>query len=118
MTEFAAIALLALALGDSLPYRPLLDADSDKMAWTVEQYMDSTVVHWRFAGEVVPVIESPGEGEVLVLIVPLAGEDQSTGVGTLPPASDADSGILDPRQGWCGRLFSIDLKRLLGAEEE
>lgn len=104
MPDFLPIALLALALGDSLPYRPLLDADSDRMAWTVEQYMDSTVVHWRYAGEVVPVIESPGEGEVLVLIVPLAGEGTSTGVEPVEPAPLPGQ----PGSGACGPLFSID----------
>ena len=101
------LALLACALGDSLPYRPLLDADSDKVAWTVAEYMDSTVLRWRYAGEVVAVVESPGEGEVLVLVVPLAGEGQGTGVEALPP-------VITPEErpsredGWCGRLFSID----------
>jgi len=108
MTDFAAIALLALAPADSLPYRPLLDADSDRMAWTVAQYMDSTVLRWRYAGEVVPVIESPGDGEVLVLIVPLTGEGTSTGVETLPPASVPTNIGRTERSGWCGRLFTID----------
>lgn len=103
MPDFAAIALLACAVGDSLPahVRPLLDADSDRVAYTVAQYMDSTVTRWRYAGEVEAVIETPAEGEVLVLIVPLAGEGTSTDVETSPPPKPD---VI--RHEGCGKILS------------
>lgn len=104
MPDFAAIALLACAVGDSLPahVRPLLDADSDRVAYTVAQYMDSTVTRWRYAGEVEAVVEDPAAGQVLVLIVPLAGEGQSAGVEAIEPAPP----MPERHDGRCGRIFS------------
>lgn len=107
------LALLALALTDSLP-SPLYSVDGPQVAYTVAQYADTTVTAWRLGPGVVveAVIESPGEGEVLVLLVPRAGEDQSTGVNELPPASSATGEAGRPAtpssSGLCGRLFSIE----------
>ena len=110
------LALLACSLGDSLPYRPLLDADSGRLAYTVAQYMDTAVVRWRYAGEVVAAIEDPSAGQVLVLIVPLAGEGQGTGVDELPVADEYPVIAPGSSDGWCGRLFSWTWP--FGAREE
>lgn len=104
------LALLALAAGDSLP-TPLYAVDGPQVAYTVEQYMDSTVTAWR-AGpgvEVEPIVEDIPDGMVAVLIVPRAGEDQSTGVESLPSVAD-EYPVIAPgsSDGWCGRLFTID----------
>lgn len=103
MTEFLPVALLALSVGDSLPpaLRPLHAVDDACLAWTVAQATDSTHT-WRLGPGVTveAVIESPGEGEVLVLFVPRDGEG-STGVDPLPPAQEPDT----PGTG-CGRILS------------
>ena len=39
------LALLALAPGDSLP-APAYEVDGPRMAYTVPEYMDTTVVAW------------------------------------------------------------------------
>lgn len=102
MSEFAAIALLALSPGDSLP-AALYSVDDGRVAYTVAEYMDTTVTAWRLGPGVAveAVIEDLGPGEVLVLLVPRAGEDQSTGVAELPPSPEPDT----PGTG-CGRIFS------------
>jgi hypothetical protein len=103
------IALLALALTDSLPV-PLIAVDGPQVAYTVAQYMDTTVSAWRILGDWQPegIVETPGEGEVLVLFIPRAGEDQSTGVEALPPVSAEPPVTVPLRDGWCGRIFSIE----------
>jgi hypothetical protein len=102
------LALLACALVDSLPYLPLLEVDGPRVAYTVAEYMDTTVLAWRYAGEVVEVVEDPSAGQVLVLVVPLAGEGQGTGVETLPPNGPVEGASGPVTRGACGRLFSID----------
>lgn len=108
--DFLPIAMLALAPGDSLPV-PLIAVDGPKVAYTVAQYMDTTVTAWRILGDWQPgaIIETPGEGEVLVLFIPPAGEDQSTGVAELPPVTPTvDREERPSTAGLCGRLFSIE----------
>ena len=79
-------------LGDSLP-TPLYAVDGPQVAYTVEQYMDSTVTAWRAGAgvEVEPIVEDIPDGMVAVLIVPRAGEDQSTGVESLPSGQSSRS---------------------------
>ena len=105
MPDFLAVALLALALADSLP-SPLYAVDGPQVAYTVAAYMDTTVSAWRLGPGVTveAVIETPGEGEVPVLFVPRAGEDTSTAVEVLPPMPLPG----DPESGACGKILSIE----------
>lgn len=99
-----AVTLLALAPGDSLPV-PLIEVDGPRVAYTVAQYADTTVLAWRvldpeWVGS--GVIEMPGEGEVLVLLIPRGGEGQSTGVDPIEPAPLPGQ----PGSGACGRFIT------------
>lgn len=96
MTEpFMMLALLALAPGDSLP-TPAYEVDGPRVAYTVEEYMDTTAVAWAAYG-LEPVVETP-EGEQVLVLLWLPGQD--TGVAELPPLPD------EPGSGACGAIFS------------
>ena len=105
MPDWLPIALIALAPADSLP-SPLYSVDGPQVAYTVAQYADTTVLAWRLGpGVVVEArIDTPSQGEVLVLLVPRAGEDTSTAVEVLPPMPLPG----DPESGACGKILSIE----------
>ena len=92
---FMMLALLALAPGDSLP-APAYEVDGPRMAYTVPEYMDTTVVAWATYG-LEPVVETP-EGEQVLVLLWLPGQD--TGVAELPPLPG------QPGSGACGEIFS------------
>lgn len=97
------LALLALAPGDSLP-APAYEVDGPRMAYTVPEYMDTTVVAWATYG-LEPVVETP-EGEQVLVLLWLPGQD--TGVEALPPLpGDAQAALPgQPGSGACGAIFS------------
>lgn len=113
MPPFVPVALLALALSDSIPtpYAPLLSIDDGAVAWTVEQAYQDTTRTWRTAAtiEEPAPIETPGQDQVLLVVISLVGEGTSTGIDTLPVPPTTLPVVSD---GVCGRIFSIDWKQL------
>ena len=93
MTDSMALALLALAMGDSLPV-PAYPVDGGPAVWTVAAVMADSVAYAAHGLEA--VIQTPGPGQTLVLLwLP-----DATGVEELPPS------LPDAPGTGCGRIFS------------
>ena len=94
---FMMLALLALAPGDSLP-APAYEVDGPRMAYTVPEYMDTTVVAWATYG-LEPVVETP-EGEQVLVLLWLLDDTGVVGAPVNPPMPG------QPGSGACGAIFS------------
>jgi len=104
------VTVIALDADAALPV-PLQEVDGPRMALTVEAYLDSTVSAWRVAlqgWQGTGQVQQPLPGQVLVVLIPLEGEGQGTGVETLPPTPGQGVKQAQAQDGWCGRLFSIE----------
>lgn len=108
MPDPMALALLALALGDSLkapdgvPFAAY-PVDGGPAVYTVAVVMADSVAYAAHGLEA--VIQTPGEGQTLVLLwLPASTGVEVLPPGTTPPFPHRDRG----RDGWCGRLFSIE----------